>query len=182
MADDYRNSTIPGLTRGIRNNNPGNIAVKDNWQGMVGNDGTFIIFADMSWGVRAIGISLVNMINQGYDTIGTLIPQWSATDQAAYIANVAAATTIDPTTQLGTDPDTIASLIQAIIAQENGSFAQYVTADDLAAGMALINSGQLVTVVQSVAAQAANDPTTAIMYGIAAVASFLVLRWILRKK
>jgi hypothetical protein len=182
MANDYRNSTIPGLTRGIRNNNPGNIAVKDNWQGMVGNDGTFIIFADMSWGIRAIGISLINMIGKGYDTIATLIPQWSATDQAAYVANVAAYTTIDPNAQLGTDPDTIQSIIQAIVNQENGDFAQYVTADDMAAGMGLINSGTLVSAVQSVAVQASNDPTTAIPYLAIAVGGFLFLRWILRKK
>jgi hypothetical protein len=182
MANDYRNSSIVGLDRGIRNNNPGNIAVKDNWQGMVGNDGTFIIFADMSWGVRAIGKSLINMIGEGYDTIATLIPQWSATDQAAYVANVAASTSIDPGTQLGTDPDTIQSLIQAIINQENGDQAQYVTADDMAAGMALINSNFVSTVVQSVTAQAVNDPTTAIMYGVGAVAGFLILRYIFKKK
>jgi hypothetical protein len=182
MADDYRNSTIPGLTRGIRNNNPGNIAIGDNWQGMTGNDGTFIIFADMSWGVRAIGISLINMIGKGYNTIATLIPKWSATDQAAYVANVAAYTTIDQNAVLGTDTDTIGSIIQAIINQENGDFAQYVTADDLAAGMALINSGTLVSAVQSVATQAANDPTTAIPYLAIALGSFFFLRWILRKK
>jgi hypothetical protein len=182
MPSDYRNSTIPGLDRGIRNNNPGNIAVKDNWQGMVGNDGTFIIFADMSWGVRAIGISLINMIGKGYNTIATLIPQWSATDQAAYVANVAAYTTIDPNAQLGTDSDTIGSIIQAIINQENGDFAKYVTPDDLVAGMALINSGTLSTLVQSVAAQTSNDPTTALPYLAAALLAFFILRGILRKK
>jgi hypothetical protein len=170
------------LTRGIRNNNPGNIAVKDSWKGMVGNDGTFIIFADMSWGIRAIGISLINMIGKGYNTIETLIPQWSATDQAAYVANVSAYTTIDRNAELGTDSDTIQSLIQAIVNQENGEFAQYVTADDMAAGMALINTNPVSTIVQSVAAQAVNDPSTAILYGAAALTVFFVLRFILKKK
>lgn len=182
MANDYRNSNITGLDRGIRNNNPGNIAIGDNWQGMVGNDGTFIIFADMSWGVRAIGVSLVNMINKGYNTIATLIPKWSATDQAAYIANVAAYTTIDPNTQLGTDADTIQSIIQAIVNQENGEQATYVTPDDIAAGMSLIGSNLISTVVQSVAAQVSNDPTTGILYGAAALAGFFILRYILKKK
>lgn len=182
MADDYRNSTIPGLTRGIRNNNPGNITIGDNWQGMVGNDGTFLIFADMSWGIRAIGIALTNMISQGYDTITTLISKWSATDQTAYIANVSAYTTIDPNAQLGTDADTIQSLIQAIVNQENGDYAQYVTADDMAAGMALINSGSLATVMQSVAVQAGSDPTTLIPYTIMALGAFLLVRYIWKKK
>jgi hypothetical protein len=149
---------------------------------MVGNDGTFVIFADMSWGIRAIGISLTNMINQGYNTISTLIPEWSATDQAAYIANVAAYTTIDPNTQLGTDADTIGSLIQAIVNQENGDYAQYVTAADMAAGMALLNSNIITTAVQSVAVQAVNDPSTAMLYGIAALAGFFIIRWIAKKK
>jgi hypothetical protein len=181
MADDYRTNPPAGAPPGIRNNNPGNIKVGDNWQGMTGNDGTFIIFADMGWGVRALGTALVNMINKGANTITLLITQWSATDQAAYIANVAAATTIDPNDQLGTDPDTIQSLIQAIVAQENGQYAQYVTPADLAAGMSLMGSG-LLSVVQSVAVQAANDPTTAILYVAAAVGGFLVIRYLLKKK
>jgi hypothetical protein len=183
MADDYRTNPPAGAPPGIRNNNPGNITTgTGNWQGMTGNDGHFLIFADMSWGVRAIGISLTNMINKGYDTITTLISQWSATDQAAYIANVAAATSIDPGTQLGTDPDTIQSLIQAIVNQENGQYASYVTADDIAAGMSLISGNGLVTAVQSVAVQAVNDPTTAALYIGAAVVGFFVLRWVFKKK
>ena len=182
MADDYRTNPPAGAPPGIRNNNPGNIAIGDNWQGMTGNNGTFIIFADMSWGIRAMGIAITNMINQGYDTITSLISQWSATDQVAYIANVSAATTIDPNTQLGTDPDTLQSLMQAIVNQENGTYAQYVTAADMAAGMALISSGTLITAVQSVAVQAVNDPTTAIAYLIAAIGGFFLVRYIYRKK
>ena len=182
MADDYRTNPPAGAPPGIRNNNPGNIAIGDNWQGMTGNDGTFLIFADMSWGTRAIIISLTNMINQGYDTITTLISKWSATDQAAYITNVAAATSIDPDTQLGTDPDTIASIMQAIINQENGSFAQYVTAADIAAGWALVNSNVISTAVQSVAVQAADSPLTVALGIGAAVIGFFIIRWVARKK
>lgn len=181
MASDYRTNPPAGAPPGIRNNNPGNIKTGDNWQGMVGNDGTFIIFADMGWGVRAIGTSLVNMINKGYNTITLLISEWSATDQAAYIANVAAATTIDPNDQLGTDPDTIQSLIQAIVNQENGIYAQYVTAADIQAGMGLMGSG-LLSAVQSVAVQAANDPSTAALYLGAAVVGFIIIRWLWKKK
>lgn len=177
MANDYRDR--PDLPRGIRNNNPGNIKVGDNWQGMVGNDGTFIIFADMAWGTRALGTAVANMINKGYDTIATLIPQWSATDQAAYVANVAAYTGLDPNLQLGTDSDTIASLIRAIANQENGQpiSVEYVTDQDIAAGIALINSNIVSTALQSVAVQAANDPTsTALIVAVAIGVSVWAIR------
>lgn len=181
MPNDYRTDPPAGAPRGIRNNNPGNIKIGDNWQGMVGNDGMFLIFADMGWGVRALGTALVHMINKGYNTIATLIPQWSATDQAAYVQNVAAYTTINPTDELGTDPDTISSLIQAIVRQENGDYAQYVTADDLATGLSRMSSG-LISAVQSVAVQAANDPMSAGMYLVLAVGGFLIIRYLVRKK
>lgn len=160
MASDYRNSTIPGLTRGIRNNNPGNIKAKDSWQGMVGQDaGGFIIFSDMSWGTRAIGQSLINMINKGTATIATLIPEWSATDQAAYITNVSSDIGIDQDAQLGTDPTTIAGLIRAISNQENGDQLsyQYVLDSDIQEGISKINSG-LLTAIQAVAIDAGNNP------------------------
>jgi hypothetical protein len=175
MADDYRNQ--PSLPRGMRNNNPGNITIGDNWQGMVGNDGTFLIFADMSWGIRALGTSLINMINKGYNTIQTLIPQWSATDQAAYIANVSAYTGLDPAEQLGTDNDTISGLIIAISNQENGQAitTQYLTAADLSAGLNLINSNLISTAAQSVAVQVANDPSMAVF----TVAAALAVIWII---
>lgn len=181
MADDYRNQ--PSLPRGIRNNNPGNITIGDSWQGMVGNDGTFLIFADISWGIRALGTSVINMINKGYNTISLLIPQWSATDQAAYIANVSAYTGLDPNEVLGTDNDTIQGLIIAIANQENGQsiVTQYVTAADLAAGMSLINSNLLSTAAQSVAVQVANDPSTAVLV-VAAVGAIIWIIASLRKK
>ena len=181
MADDYRNQ--PSLPRGIRNNNPGNITIGDSWQGMVGNDGTFLIFADMGWGIRALGTSLINMINQGYNTITTLISQWSATDQAAYIANVSAYTGLDPNEVLGTDNDTIQSLIVAIAQQENGAAiaTQYVTAADLAAGMSLINSNLISIAAQSVAVQVANDPSIAV-FTVAGIAAIIWIIASLRKK
>ena len=46
-------------TRGIRNNNPGNIRVsKDQWEGMTGDDGAFVIFDSPESGVRALAKNL----------------------------------------------------------------------------------------------------------------------------
>lgn len=181
MADDYRGQ--PNLPRGIRNNNPGNIkADGTNWQGMVGSDGTFIIFADMSWGIRALGTALANMINKGYDTIGTLIPQWSATDQAAYVRNVSAYTGLDPSTQLGTDADTIQGLIIAIVNQENGAAASYVTPQDIAEGMSKINNS-LVTAIQSAVVQVTSgDPSNVMFYIALAIGGVFLISYLVNRK
>ena len=171
------------MPRGIRNNNLGNIKPGDPWQGAVGDDGTFLIFADMSWGVRAIAQSLINMINKKHlDTIATLIPAWSATDQAAYVANVAAFTTIDPNAQLGTDPDTIGSIVQAIINQENGAGAQFVTPDDISEGMAKVQSGLLTSLTTAAQAAVIEVQTNPIPYAIGAGVLVLILVLLGRKK
>lgn len=170
MASNYQGRT--DLPVGIRNNNPGNIAIGDNWMGMVGNDGRFVIFTDMSWGIRAMAKSLKNMIGRGLDTIDTLIRQWSATDQDAYVTNVSQRTGIPADTQLGTDDDTIASLMRAIIVQENGAdYSSLVTDQDIADGMALANGG-VSTLAQAAVVQAQSDPVGT---GIIAVGAILLL-------
>lgn len=165
---DLRTQTT--LPRGLRNNNPGNIQANDSWQGAVGADAqNFIIFSDTTWGLRAIAKSLANMINNGClqpdgtrvecDTIATLIPHWSLTDQAAYVANVSAATGIDPNTQLGTDADTLGGLIRAICNQENGAAlsAQYISDQDINQGISMAGFS-VSTIVQAVAIDAQTQP------------------------
>jgi hypothetical protein len=170
---DYRTSDPQTTPRGIRNNNPGNIAIGDSWQGMVGNDGTFIIFADTTWGVRAIARSLTTMIGKGYNTIQTLIPQWSATDQAAYIANVSAYTGIPVNQLLETDQTTLHDLIRAIIDQEDTEALsdQYISDADIDAGISMAGNA------------AASLPAAAVVYAqanpIEASAMLLVAVWLI---
>lgn len=159
MASDYSQQT--DLPRGIRNNNPGNI--KDDgtsWQGMAGSDGVFVIFTDMSWGVRAMATALVNMIRKGYNTVGTLIPQWSATDQAAYVANVASRMGIAPGDLITTDVPTLSALMRAMITQENGDAGSYVTDQDIADGISKMNN-TLLTLLQAGVVAADQNPMQA---------------------
>jgi hypothetical protein len=175
MASDYRNN--PDLPRGIRNNNPGNI--KDDgtaWQGMAGSDGTFIIFSDMSWGTRAMGTALTNMIKNGYNTVGTLIPQWSATDQAAYVANVAARMGIAPGDTITTDVPTLSSLMRAMITQENGDAGSYVTDQDIADGISKMNNTLLSFLQAGVSAAQENPGTSMALLIGAVVLAFLLFR------
>ena len=113
-------------TRGIRNNNPGNIRVsKDQWEGMTGDDGAFVTFDSPESGVRALGKNLLSYGRQGYDSIERIINRWAPpneNDTKAYIDSVVAATGIPATQSLDLlDPDTLSSLAQAISFHETGS-------------------------------------------------------------
>ena len=140
VVDTVKNALEP---RGIRNNNPGNIRISDNaWQGKVtpNTDGTFEQFDTMVNGVRALAITLSNYQRlYGIDTVRGLITRWSATDQDAYVADVASALGVDPDDTISvTDPATLTALVNAIITQENGVVgALLVSSSDVDAGVAL---------------------------------------------
>lgn len=110
--------------RGLRNNNPGNIRYNaaNQWQGQIGQDADgFCIFDTMVDGVRALARILYNYGAEGYVTVQAIISKYSATDQAAYIANVSRALQVAPTDTLDmTNADTITNLVNAITSQENG--------------------------------------------------------------
>jgi hypothetical protein len=172
---DYRSSTDQTIPRGIRNNNPGNIKKGEQWQGASGDDGTFVIFADTSWGLRAIARALTTMIGQGYNTIQTLIPQWSATDQQAYINNVAAGSGIGPADILTPDQVTLQDLIRQIVDQENGQTQgeTYVSDADIANGISMAQ-GTLTTLPAAAVVYATANPGTALV-AVAVAGLFLAL-------
>ncbi len=161
---NYAATSDPTIPRGIRDNNPGNIKTGDNWQGMTGVDGPFIVFADTTWGLRAIARALTTMIGKGYNTIETLIPQWSATDQQAYVNNVSAGTGIPPNDPLTPDPTTLHDLIREIVNQENGQSASlnYVSDQDIDQGIAMASSS-LATIPQAAIIYATANPAQALM-------------------
>lgn len=113
-------------TRGIRNNNPGNIRASSiPWQGKTGNDGVFEIFATASDGIRALARNLkAYQLRHGDQTIADLIKRWAPPNEnntQAYIAAVAAETGIDATANVNlNDQTTLAKITAAIIRHENG--------------------------------------------------------------
>jgi len=132
MCTDFRNNG--SMPRGLRNNNPGNLRDTANWQGLAGHDsGGFNIYQNICWGVRALATDLTNKINRGLDTIAKIFPVYApASDNnnvAAYINAVSSSSGIDPNEQLGTDPETLGSLIRAIADHENGGSAALTDAD-----------------------------------------------------
>lgn len=113
-------------TRGIRNNNPGNIRVsKDQWEGMTGDDGAFVTFDSPESGVRALAKNLQSYGRQGYDSIEKIINRWappSENETQSYIDSVVSATGIPATQSLDlSNPDTLSALAQAISFHETGS-------------------------------------------------------------
>lgn len=122
-------------TRGVRNNNPGNIdrnATK--WQGMAADqssDPRFVVFADAKWGIRAIARLLLTYSSQyGLKTVRELIGRWAPPGEnntTAYIDAVAAglkaagiAATAD-TYIIVDSATTMTALVRGIILHENGS-------------------------------------------------------------
>jgi hypothetical protein len=138
MPKDFSNQ--PGLPIGLRNNNPGNLRPGDNWQGMTGTNGGFIVFEDCSWGLRALAIDLGSKINNGYDTIALIIdryaPEADNNDTAAYIANVARTSGFGANQILSDDGATLSKLMRGIVNVELGSqFAQMITSADINEGI-----------------------------------------------
>jgi hypothetical protein len=114
-------------TRGIVNNNPGNIRKSGAaWQGAVaGNDPVFVTFDTPQDGIRAMAkVLLTYQRRHGLDTVAELIERWAPAtenDSFAYIDDVATRLGIDPDERIDlADPAILAALCGAIIRHENG--------------------------------------------------------------
>lgn len=131
-------------SRGIRNNNPGNIRWGDEWKGLVPEvqrtDKSFCQFRTPEFGIRAMIIILRNYQSKyGLKTITGIIKRWAPpneNDTQAYIRSVAQATGTDADKSIDlTDSRKLIPLLQAIIKHENGSqpyeFDVFIRALDL---------------------------------------------------
>ena len=75
--NEVGNSMLP--PKGIRNNNPLNVEKSgDQWQGMTGNDGRFVIFSSPFYGIRAAARILKNYRDKyGLNTVAGIINRWA---------------------------------------------------------------------------------------------------------
>jgi len=114
-------------SRGIRNNNPGNIRHGDAWQGLAEQqtDSSFCVFRSPEYGIRALAKVLLNYEKKyGLNTVRKIVSRYAPeneNDTESYIKSVAG--------QLGVDTDepitmrdkaTLLVLVKAIIRHENG--------------------------------------------------------------
>ncbi|VVS90782.1 structural protein [Desulfoluna spongiiphila] len=112
-------------TRGIRNNNPGNIRHGDNWDGLakVQPDPAFCLFKTPEYGIRAMARVLTNYQRRhGIKTVRGIITRWAPpkeNDTAAYVDHVAQVVGVDPDQPLVVT-EVLPRLIPVIIKHENG--------------------------------------------------------------
>lgn len=123
-------------TRGERLNNPGNIdrVAGATWKGQSPDqsaDARFIVFTSPVWGIRALARVLLTYSHvypqdtpRDIDTVREIVSRWAPpteNDTDAYVQAVAKTTGFLPDQTIDvTDPEVMASLVIAIIRQENG--------------------------------------------------------------
>lgn len=119
---------IMGASRGIRNNNPGNIVrTGERWQGMSADqssDPRFVVFDSPVYGIRALARILRKYHASGLTSIQAIINRYappSENDTGAYARAVAAALGVSPTQPVALSDSVMGALIAAIIKHENGS-------------------------------------------------------------
>lgn len=112
-------------TRGLRNNNPGNIRKGEPWQGMAPSqsDPAFVQFESPVWGIRALNKILSTYYHRyGLKTVQDIITRWAPPNEnntTAYVNAVAQAMGVAPTATLRL-PAQAPELTAAIIHHENG--------------------------------------------------------------
>lgn len=138
---------VTGATRGVRNNNPGNIRKNsaNQWAGMASSqpDFSFVTFITPEYGYRALAVLLRNYARQGYRSISTILARYappSENNTNAYINAVKARMGLPATTLLDlSDEDVLFNLMKAITIQEQGRAAW--PDETIRRGVNLANSG-----------------------------------------
>lgn len=125
-------------SRGLRNNNPGNIRHDDTtWRGEVASaDKAFKAFESMAWGYRAMYVVLnTYQKKHGLRTVKQMISRWAPpveNDTEAYVDAVARWSNVSADAGITTtNRDVMMPIVAAMSRVENGTFA---VMRDVAAG------------------------------------------------
>ncbi|QTL41000.1 structural protein [Xenorhabdus budapestensis] len=117
------------MTRGIRNNNPGNIDHNpaNKWQGQLPHDEKiekrFCRFESPEYGIRALMKLLCNYHKGGHNSVSKIINRYapnSENNTTAYINSVAKTLNVDQFEKITLDKSTLIALTRSIIQHENG--------------------------------------------------------------
>lgn len=124
------------VTRGVRNNNPGNIERGEDWQGLASisqmtpaqkKETRFAVFSDPVYGIRALAKLLMNyQAKYGLNTVHKMINRWAPpveNDTGAYVNAVAKAAGVAPDAVVSMRTySTARGIVDAIIAHENAGY------------------------------------------------------------
>jgi hypothetical protein len=123
----FRKPIQKAMTRGYRNNNPGNIRRTPSviYEGEIqGTDNSFKTFKSMAYGYRAMFSLLTHYANHGLTTINSIINTYAPGNEnntEAYIRTVSNKTGLDPLEEINfSDTNTFKNLVAAISFVENG--------------------------------------------------------------
>jgi len=113
------------MTRGLRNNNPGNIRPGQHFRGEIGTDGGYVVFGTAFDGIRAIAVDLLTKMEHAVDTVAEIVTRYAPpaeNDTKAYIAAVCHDTGFKCDDILNLNhPEQLQPLVRAIILHECGS-------------------------------------------------------------
>jgi hypothetical protein len=140
QQSQFSNKNLP---RGIRNNNPGNIEVSSTkWEGAVGDDGRFLQFAKIEWGIRAMGrILRTYETKYNLNTPKSIIYRYAPpkeNDTEKYIKTVCQISGLKPDQKIQQGSLNQIALIHAMIIVENGRDGE-VSKRTIGRGLSLIN-------------------------------------------
>lgn len=135
--------------RSVRNNNPGNIRIGgDQWNGAVGDDGSFVTFESPEMGARAMARTLNSyQTRHGLTTVDQMISRWAPpneNDTRAYVRQVSEYMGVSPhqSIDLQANPELQTRMMEAMIRMEGGPEASaHFNTDVIRSGVALANGG-----------------------------------------
>lgn len=145
MYKSYLNKS--GLSRGLRNNNPGNLVrTPIAWNGKIpfaqSKDDRFEQFKELRYGIRAKMLDIINDVNEGTDTVSELIKEFAPefeNNTAAYIATVAKMIGLPMHAKIILTEEMLLSLCKAISYVESGrDYDGYITDQDYRDALAIL--------------------------------------------
>ena len=120
------------MTRGYRNNNPGNIRLNPliKWEGEIkGTDTSFVTFKNMTYGIRALMKLLYNYKKRKYNTIELILNRYAPANEnntTGYIQKVSTYTGIPKNQNLVLDQEQMIKLARAIVKVEIGQDSNWI--------------------------------------------------------
>jgi hypothetical protein len=144
MAQSFINRS--DLPLGLRNNNPGNLRPSSGaWQGQIGTNQNFVVFEDISWGIRAFATNFYSSVKKhNTDTIRKYIKRYapeSENDTNTYIKYVSDSVGISADEPIPTDMETLKKILRAQMEVELGKRnADLVTDEDINEGLSKLDS------------------------------------------